>query len=81
MSDQNMMMNERALFSDESGMFRCPEEPDAGDSLTIRFRTWKDDVDQVRLHIQKNVKIDTEKGDAAPEAFLEYVEKKLLGEG
>ena len=73
MSDQNMMMNERALFSDESGMFRCPEEPDAGDSLTIRFRTWKDDVDQVRLHIQKNVKIDTEKGDAAPEAFLESV--------
>ena len=60
MSDQNMMMNERALFSDESSMFRCPEEPDAGDSLTIRFRTWKDDVDQVRLHIQKNVKIDTE---------------------
>lgn len=42
----------RALFSDESGMFRFPEEPDQGDILTIRFRTRKGDVDKVTLYIQ-----------------------------
>ena len=42
----------RALFSDESGMFRVPEEPDQGDTLKIRFRTRKGDVDEVILYTQ-----------------------------
>lgn len=45
-----------ALFSDESSMFRVPEEPDAGDLLTIYFRTRKNDADEVELHVQYGCK-------------------------
>lgn len=51
MSDMSKI-DERALFSDESGMFRTPEEPDPGDILTIRFRTLKNNVDKVTLYMQ-----------------------------
>ena len=51
MSDMSKI-DERALFSDESGMFRMPEEPDPGDILTIRFRTLKNNVDKVTLYMQ-----------------------------
>ncbi len=50
----------RALFSDESGMFRSPEEPDAGDLLKIRFRTRKGDVDEVILYTQCYEEADIE---------------------
>ena len=36
-----------ALFSDETENFVTPMEPEAGEVITIRFRTWKDNVDKV----------------------------------
>ncbi|MDO5408936.1 MAG: alpha amylase N-terminal ig-like domain-containing protein [Lachnospiraceae bacterium] len=44
-------INLRALFSDESSMFRIPEEPNQGETMTIRFRTLKGDVDGVTLSL------------------------------
>lgn len=41
------MLNRAALFSDESIYYRIPFEPVTGDQVTIRFRTAKDNVDQV----------------------------------
>ena len=38
-----------ALFSDETANYVTPMEPDPGDIVTIRFRTWKDNVDKVYL--------------------------------
>ena len=38
-----------ALFSDETSNYVTPMEPDPGDIVTIRFRTWKDNVDKVYL--------------------------------
>lgn len=58
MSNMSRGIDLRALFSDESGMFRTPEEPDQGDILTIRFRTRKDDIDSVTLYIQYGINGD-----------------------
>ena len=52
MSDMSRGIDERALFSDESSMFRIPEEPNPGDMVTIRFRTRKGDADRVTLYMQ-----------------------------
>ena len=42
-------INLKALHSDETELFHSPLEPKAGDVVTIRFRTAKDDVDEVVL--------------------------------
>lgn len=40
-------MNRKALFSDETEDFRIPPEADAGEQVTLRFRTAAGDVDAV----------------------------------
>jgi len=42
-------ININALHSDETEYFHSPLEPKAGDVVTVRFRTAKDDVDEVVL--------------------------------
>ena len=42
-------MIKAALFCDETKEYRCPEEPDAGDEVRLRFRTAADDVERVVL--------------------------------
>ncbi|MCI8401449.1 MAG: glycoside hydrolase family 13 protein [Lachnospiraceae bacterium] len=42
-------MNFEAIFSDETEEYRFPVEPAAGDRVTLRVRTAKDDVKQVWL--------------------------------
>ena len=41
------VLNSKALFSDETANYRTPFEPEMGDRVTIRFRTWMDNVDYV----------------------------------
>lgn len=41
------VLNRRALFSDETANYRTPFEPETGDRVTIKFRTWMDNVDYV----------------------------------
>ena len=43
----NPALNKAALFSDETKAYRMPEEPKCHDTVTIRFRTAKDNVDAV----------------------------------
>ena len=40
-------MNKEALFTDETGNFRIPAEADAGQQVTFRFRTARNDVKEV----------------------------------
>ena len=40
-------MKKAALFCDETMDYRKPAEPDAGEWVTVKFRTEKDDVDSV----------------------------------
>ncbi len=42
-------MNKEALFSDGTGQFLVPSEPNSFETVTIRFRTAKNDVDFVRV--------------------------------
>ena len=42
-------MNKLALFSDGTGNYLVPSEPDKFETVTIRFRTGKNDVDFVRV--------------------------------
>ena len=42
-------LNVDALFSDETSYYRNPAEPKVGDTVTIRFRTARNNVDQVFL--------------------------------
>ena len=41
------VLKRSALFSDESANYRNPFEPEIGDRVTIKFRTWMDNVDYV----------------------------------
>ena len=43
------VLNKRALFSDGTSDYRTPMEPAAGETVTIRFRTGKNNVDNVRF--------------------------------
>ena len=40
-------INQQALYADETASYRIPLEPEAGERVTLRFRTAKDDVDRV----------------------------------
>ena len=48
------VFNRRALFSDTTGEYIDPAEPEAYDKVTIRFRTARNNVDQVLLVYQGN---------------------------
>ena len=54
------MLNKAALFSDESANYRTPFEPEIGDRVTVKFRTAKDNADQV-FYISGKEKIEMEK--------------------
>lgn len=43
------VFNRRALFSDTTGDYLIPEEPSAGEKVTVRFRTARNNVDRVVL--------------------------------
>ena len=44
------LLKKKALFSDETEMFRSPMEAWPGDLVTIRFRTARNNADAVYLH-------------------------------
>lgn len=44
-------LNKEALFASETRDYRIPEEPNPGESVLLRFRTLKDNVDHVFLGI------------------------------
>ncbi|MDD6570815.1 MAG: glycoside hydrolase family 13 protein [Thermoflexaceae bacterium] len=49
MSNVKPVLNRRALFSDETENYRIPAEPDYNEEVTIRFRTYRYNVDKVVL--------------------------------
>lgn len=42
-------MNRQALFSDGTADYICPVEPMEGETVSLRFRTAKDDVEKVTI--------------------------------
>ena len=43
------VFNKEALFSDGTEYYRSPAEPQAGDTVMIKFRTQRNNVDSVYL--------------------------------
>lgn len=73
-------MNRAALFCDETVDYREPVEADSGDIVTLRFRTAKDDVDQVCLLIDgQEKKVELEKTETVGR-FDFYETKLTVGE-
>lgn len=53
------VLKKDALFSDQTPDYLEPSEPEAGDTVTIRFRTGKDNVDLVWLRVgEKRLKME-----------------------
>lgn len=50
-STMRPLLNRKALFADTTERFVSPAEPNPGDTVTIRFRTWKHNADSVYLII------------------------------
>lgn len=73
-------MNRAALFCDETIDYRIPAEPDAGDTVTLRFRTARDDADHVCLVVcGLNVKVGLKKVESRGR-FDYYACKLPVGE-
>lgn len=51
MSNVRPILKTRALFSDATKDYRSPEEPQAGDTVTIRLRTGRYNVDKAYLYV------------------------------
>ena len=71
-------MNEQALFCDGTAAYVIPAEPKERETVRLRFRTAKDDVDCVRL-ITGNVGYDMEK-ESSRGLFDYYTISWKLGE-
>lgn len=67
------------LHSDETEFFHSPMEPKAGDVVKIRFRTAKDDVDEVAL-ICKNQKISLELEKEISTDVFDYYMTEIVAE-
>lgn len=72
------VFNRRALFSDTTGEYVSPAEPEPGETVTIRFRTARNNVDRVLFVYQgeKHVMRKTE----TTKHFDFYTYKLQLGE-
>lgn len=71
-------MNREALFNDSTGDYINPPDPGVDERVVIRFRTAKDDVDEVYL-VSDGEKTRMEKTDTR-EDFDYYTVEKQLGE-
>lgn len=73
---QENEINRQALFSDETQDYRYPEEPDAGETVTLRFRTAKNDVDQV-FYIEEDKNIQAEMRKVSSDSLFDYYEYRM----
>ncbi len=71
-------MNKSALFCDGTSQYVNPSEPERNDMVTLRFRTAKNDVDQVCL-VQNEVRCEMEKAETCG-VFDYYEIRKQLKE-
>lgn len=69
-------LNRDALFSSETEDYRIPAEPDPGQEVTIRFRTARNDVDQV-IYRELGQDISVEMEKVSCDEFFDYYEHKI----
>lgn len=79
MAENEKRINRAALFADETSDYRIPEEPDSGEWVTLRFRTAKDDAEQV-LYIEEDRNIKAEMIRVSSDSLFDYYEYCLVVE-
>lgn len=68
-------INRQALFADENEEFRIPAEPDAGQVVTLRFRTARDNIDYV-YYQEEGVEQEEALRKAGADDLFDYYEYK-----
>lgn len=76
MAKSKKRINRAALFADETSDYRIPEEPDPGEWVTFRFRTAKDDAEQV-FYIEEDNDIKAEMIKVSADSLFDYYEYRL----
>ena len=66
------VMNREALFSDETGNFRLPAEPEKFSTVRIRFRAAASNIDEVYICMENNEFAMQEIGNDGLFAYYEY---------
>ncbi len=70
----NLLLNKKALFSDETGAYRIPAEPECGQRVAVRFRTAADNADHVYLVIGNT---ETEMRKTETKDLFDYYETEF----
>lgn len=79
MEPERTFIGRSGLFSDETGMFRNPSEPNAGDMVTVKFRAQKSDRVSVWLLLgDKEIKM---KQGYTEGRFVYYLASFVMPEG
>lgn len=68
------LINMDALFADGTGEYRIPEEPMPGDTVTLRFRTERDNVDTIYI-VSSIGRVEMTK--VSNDSLFDYYEGKL----
>lgn len=69
-------LNQKALFCDETEEYRIPAEPDAGEQITLRFRTAKNDADAV-FYVQEGQEEQQAMKKAFSDKMFDYYEYRM----
>lgn len=72
-------LNRNALFADETIDYRRPEEPDAGERVTLRFRTGRNDADRVS-YIEDDKNIEAEMTKVSSDSLFDYYEHQMIAD-
>lgn len=70
-------INRRALFTDETSDYRIPEEPDAGEKVTLRFRTARDDADKV-FYIEEGAPAGVAMEKISSDSLFDYYQHEIV---
>ena len=70
-------INTRALFSDATNDYRCPAEPMPGDTVKIRLRTGRYNVDKAYIYVN-NVEYPMTKIKAVEYLIITRLRLKLI---
>lgn len=70
-------LNKHALFTDETEEFRIPSEPDEGETVVLRFRTAKDNVDYV-YYIEEGIAGEIEMKKVDSDQVFDYYEHRFV---
>lgn len=76
MEHKKNVLNRAALFADETADYRQPEEPDAGDLVTLRFRTARQDADTV-FYIEEATNMKVEMTKVSEDTLFDYYEYQM----